>query len=129
MNSDYLVLIVEDNDKNLTLARDVLQFHGFRTVEAMTATEGLRLAAEHLPDVVLMDIQLPDMDGETALAHLRNDPRTRNLRVVALTAFAMREDRQRFLCGGFEGYISKPIDIKRFAESVRGYCESPRVEA
>ena len=129
MTRDYLVLIIEDNVKNLKLARDVLQFGGFRTVEAMTATDGLRLAAEHSPDVVLMDIQLPDMDGETALALLRGDPLTSNLRVVALTAFAMREDRQRFLCGGFQGYISKPIDIKRFADSVRGYCETPGMEA
>ena len=126
MNADYLVLIVEDNAKNLKLARDLLQFKGFRTVEAGTAAEGLRLAAEATPDLVLMDIQLPDMDGATALARLKAAPATQDLCVVALTAFAMRDDQARLLAAGFEGYISKPIDVKQFPEWVRGYCERPR---
>jgi two-component system cell cycle response regulator DivK len=126
MNHDYLVLIVEDNAKNLKLARDLLQFKGFRTVEAVTAAEGLRLAAEAAPDLVLMDIQLPDMDGAAALARLRAAPATRGLCVVALTAFAMRDDQARLLAAGFEGYISKPIDVKQFPEWVRSYCERSR---
>jgi two-component system cell cycle response regulator DivK len=117
-----LILIVEDNEKNMKLARDLLQYRGFCTLEASTASEGLRLAAEHNPDLILMDIRLPDMDGEVALARLRTSPATASLRVVALTAFAMREDRERLLAAGFDGYISKPIDVKSFPERVRGYC-------
>ena len=117
-----VVLIVEDNEKNLRLARDVLQFHGFHTLEARTAAAGIALAAESHPDVVLMDIQLPDMDGASALAALRSDPGTAGLAVVAMTAFAMREDRERLLNAGFDGYMSKPIDVKEFPKEVRRYC-------
>src|SRR5262245_45901273 len=92
-----LVLIVVDNDKNLNLVRGVPQFNGFRTLEAETAEQGLRLAAAHGPDLILMDIQLPDMDGITALRRLRDDPVTSGTRIVALTAFAMKEDRERFV--------------------------------
>jgi two-component system cell cycle response regulator DivK len=124
--NDYLVLIVEDNDMNLLLARDVLQSKGFRTIEAKTAGEGIRLAEAEQPDIVLMDIQLPDMDGATALAKLRAQPQTNGLRVVALTAFAMRQDRDRLLRGGFDGYIAKPIDIKQFPDQVRRCCEGAK---
>src|SRR5688572_14674779 len=120
--ADEVVLIVEDNEKNLRLARDVLQFHGFQTLEATTATAGIELAAQHHPSVVLMDIQLPDMDGASALAALRANPATAGLSVVAMTAFAMREDRERLLGAGFDGYMSKPIDVKEFARDVRRYC-------
>ncbi|MFN0145038.1 MAG: response regulator [Dehalococcoidia bacterium] len=119
-----LVLIVEDNAKNMKLARDLLQYHGFTILEATTAEDGLVLAAAHCPDVVLMDILLPDMDGESALRSLRANPATAALRVVALTASAMREDRVRLLAAGFDGYISKPIDIRAFPDQVRRYCES-----
>ena len=117
-----LILIVEDNVKNMKLARDLLQYHGFATLEATTASEALRLAAANLPDLVLMDIQLPDMDGESALRSLRANAPTAGLRVVALTASAMREDRARLLAAGFDGYISKPIDIRAFPGQVRDYC-------
>ncbi|MCA1846022.1 MAG: response regulator [Actinobacteria bacterium] len=121
-----LILIVEDNDKNLKLARDVLRFGGFETLEACTASDGVALAAEHGPDVILMDIQLPDMDGTTALGRLRAEPATKAIPVVALTAFAMDSDRVRLLEAGFDGYLSKPIDIKTFADQVRRYCDGPR---
>ena len=118
-----LILIVEDNDKNLKLARDILQFQGFRTLEAGTATDGIALAAEHRPDLILMDIQLPDMDGVTALGRLRGSAATTSIPVVALTAFAMATDRERLLAAGFDGYLAKPIDIHRFSDRVRQYCE------
>ena len=121
MNSP-VVLVIEDNPRNLKLARDVLAFGGFHVLEATTAGAGLTVAAADRPDVVLMDIQLPDMSGVDALCALRNDPRTSAIPVVALTAFAMREDRQRFSCAGFDGYISKPIDVRQFANTVRKYC-------
>jgi two-component system, cell cycle response regulator DivK len=118
-----LILIVEDNDKNLKLARDLLQHHGFRTLEAETAAAAIALAEQHIPDLILMDIQLPDMDGVTALGRLRGSAATTSIRVVALTAFAMPADRERLLAAGFDGYLAKPIDIHNFSERVRQYCE------
>jgi two-component system cell cycle response regulator DivK len=118
-----LILIVEDNDKNLKLARDLLQHHGFRTLEADTAGTGIALAEQHVPDLILMDIQLPDVDGVTALGRLRESAITSSIPVVALTAFAMDADRERLLAAGFDGYLAKPIDIHHFADDVRQYCE------
>jgi two-component system, cell cycle response regulator DivK len=118
-----LILIVEDNDKNLKLARDLLQHHGFRTLEADTAAGGIALAEQHVPDLILMDIQLPDMDGVAALGQLRGSTATASIPVVALTAFAMAADRERLLAAGFDGYLAKPIDIHDFADRVREYCE------
>lgn len=118
-----LVLIVEDNAKNLKLVRDLLQFRGYRTLEASTAEDGLALASEHRPDLVLMDIQLPDLDGVSALNRLRDDPATAGLRIVALTAFAMQADRERLLAAGFDGYLAKPIDVRGLPEQVRRFCE------
>jgi two-component system cell cycle response regulator DivK len=117
-----LILIVEDNDKNLKLARDLLQHDGFQTLEAATATAGITLAEQHVPDLILMDIQLPDMDGVTALGRLRKSEATRSIPVVALTAFAMAADRERLLAAGFDGYLAKPVDIHDFTDSVRRYC-------
>ncbi len=121
-----LILIVEDNEKNLKLVRDILQFKGYRTLEAETAHDAIVLATEHLPDLVVMDIQLPDMDGVAALGRLRAEPATAALRVIALTAFAMRDDRERFLASGFDGYMTKPIDVKQFPELIRQECEIAR---
>ena len=117
-----LILIVEDNDKNLKLARDVLQHRGFRTLEAMTAADGVALAVEHRPDLVLMDIQLPDADGVSALHQLRAEPSTRTIPVVAFTASVMEADRQRLSAAGFVGYLAKPIDVKTFPDEVQDYC-------
>ncbi len=121
-----LILIVEDNDKNLKLVRDVLRFKGYRTIEAVTAGQAISLAGEHHPDLILMDIQLPDMDGSTALTQLRAEPSTANIPVVALTAQAMGGDRERLLGAGFDGYLTKPISIKEFPDQVRQFCERPR---
>jgi two-component system, cell cycle response regulator DivK len=120
-----LILIVEDNDKNLKLARDVLQYRGFRTLEAMTAAEGIKLALEHRPDLVLMDIQLPDADGVSALQQLRAEATTRAIPVIAFTASVMDADRQRLAAAGFDGYLPKPIDVKAFPDQVRSYIGPP----
>ena len=112
------ILIVEDNQKNLKLVRDVLRFKGYTTVEATTATEGLRLAREQLPALVLMDILLPDFDGITALARLRADQATRAIPVIALSASAMPDDQEKIISSGFDAYLTKPIQIKGFIELV-----------
>jgi two-component system, cell cycle response regulator DivK len=109
-----LILIVEDNEKNRKLVRDVLQFKGYRTLDAETAEIGLSLAREARPELILMDIQLPGMNGIDALAHLRADADTRHIPVVAVTASAMMHDRQKILAAGFDAYQSKPIDVKGF---------------
>ena len=123
-----LILIVEDNEKNLKLVRDLLQFKGYRTLEADNATEGIALATEHQPQLILMDIQLPDMDGVAALGRLKAEPTTAPIPVVALTAFAMKDDDARFLSAGFDGYLVKPINIRELPEQVRQYCERGRQE-
>jgi len=120
--ADELALIVDDNEKNMRLARYVLRLGGFRTLEAATGAAAVSLAVEHVPDVILMDIRLPDVDGTEAARQLRADPRTARIPVIALTAFAMKGDRERFLTAGFDGYIEKPIDIAEFSEQVRRYC-------
>jgi len=120
------ILIVEDNDKNMKLFRDVLIAKGYRTLEATTGEQAVALAAERSPDLVLMDIQLPDIDGVEALGRLRADGRTVSLPVLALTAQAMDGDRERFLAAGFDGYLSKPVDIAEFIATVNTYCEGGR---
>jgi two-component system, cell cycle response regulator DivK len=117
------ILVVEDNDKNMKLFRDVLLAKGYRTVEATTGGAAVALAAKHAPDLVLMDIQLPDIDGVEALRRLRADARTASVPVLALTAQAMEGDRERFLAAGFDGYISKPVDIAAFVAVVEHYCD------
>jgi two-component system cell cycle response regulator DivK len=121
-----LILIVEDNEKNRKLERDVLQFHGYRTAEAETAEEGLRLAQADLPALILMDIQLPGMSGIEALGRLRADDRTRALPVIAVTASAMTHDRQKIMAAGFDGYQSKPINVKEFVAAVRQMLDRTR---
>jgi two-component system cell cycle response regulator DivK len=114
-----LILIIEDNDKNLKLVRDVLQFNGYETAEAMTAEDGLVLARSQHPALILLDIQLPGMDGFAALLQLRADPITKSTPVMAVTASAMEQDRQKILEAGFDGYMTKPINVKKFTEEIR----------
>ena len=121
-----LILIVEDNEKNRKLVRDVLQFKGYQTMESETAEEGIRLAQDRPPALVLMDIQLPGMNGIEALGHLRADERTRAIPVMAVTASAMTQDRQKILAAGFDAYQSKPINVKDFIEAVRAMLERPK---
>jgi two-component system cell cycle response regulator DivK len=117
------ILIVEDNDKNLKLVRDVLQVKGYATLEAGNAEDGIRLAVESKPDLILMDIQLPGMNGIEALAVLRADPATASIPVVAVTASVMQQDRKLITEAGFDGYIGKPINLKEFLETVRATLE------
>jgi two-component system cell cycle response regulator DivK len=114
-----LILIIEDNEKNRKLERDVLQFHGYAIAEAETAEEGIRLARASVPALILMDIQLPGMNGIEALAELRADPLTRAVPIIAVTASAMTQDRQKIMAAGFDGYQSKPINVKEFVAAVR----------
>ena len=117
------ILVVEDNEKNMKLFRDVLQAAGYRTLEARTGTEAVELATEHAPGLVLMDIQLPDFDGVEALRRLRATEQTAATPVLALTAQAMEGDRERFLAAGFDGYLSKPVNVAEFVTAVRRYCD------
>ncbi len=117
-----LILIVEDNDKNMKLTRDVLQFRGFRTVEATTGEDGVTLAGTHLPDLILMDIALPGIDGVEAAQRLKAEPSTAPIPIVALTASVMEADRARFGVAGFAGLIAKPIDVLTFPDQVLAYC-------
>jgi two-component system cell cycle response regulator DivK len=116
-----LILIVEDNGKNAKLMRDILQFHGYRTAEAGTAEDGLSSAFKERPDLVLMDVRLPGMDGLAALKLLRADPRTSKVPVVAVTASVMPDERNRFSEAGFDGFIAKPIDIRGFPGQIEAF--------
>ena len=117
------VVVVEDNERNMKLFREVLESSGYRTLEAETGERAVALTAEHRPDLVLMDIHLPDIDGVEALRMLRADERTASIPVLALTAQAMEGDRERFLAAGFDGYLSKPVNIADLLDAVRRYCE------
>ena len=117
------ILIVEDNEKNMKLVRDVLQASGYSTFEATTGEQAVELALVHEPALVLMDVQLPGIDGVEALEQLRQDERTASIPVLALTAQAMSGDRERFLEAGFDGYLAKPVDVGELIETVREHCD------
>jgi two-component system cell cycle response regulator DivK len=121
-----VVLIIEDNEKNMKLARDVLQAKGYTTLEAVSAEEGLRVAREQKPDLVLMDIQLPGISGIEAFGQLRADPRTAAIPVVALTASVTPTDRTQITEAGFDAFVGKPINLKAFLETVKRLVESGR---
>ncbi len=112
------ILIVEDNPRNMKLVRDVLTVKGHTTIEATTAEDGIALAAERRPDLVLMDIQLPGMSGIEALAVLRANPDTASIPVIAVTASVMQQDRTLITEAGFDGYIGKPISLVEFLQAV-----------
>jgi two-component system cell cycle response regulator DivK len=120
------ILVVEDNEKNMTLFRDVLRATGYRTLEASTGGQALLLAATHRPALVLMDVRLPDMTGVEALRGMRRDERTALIPVLAVTAQAIRGDHQRFIDAGFDGYLSKPVDIDEFLATVEQQCRRRR---
>jgi two-component system, cell cycle response regulator DivK len=120
------VLIVEDNEKNMKLARDVLQAKGYKTLEAVTGEDGVRLAKENLPDLVLMDIQLPGISGIDAFRQLRADPNTARIPVVALTASVTPTDRSAISAAGFDAFISKPISLKEFVDTVKRLVEGAK---
>ena len=124
--ANELILIVEDNEKNLKLTRDVLRFHGYRTVEAIDGESAIAMSLEHLPALILMDIQLPGIDGIVAMTRIRADERTKHIPTVALTASVMSGDRERFDEAGFDGFIAKPIEVKNFPGQVRAYLDAKR---
>lgn len=129
MTDRALVLIIEDNPRNLKLARDVLNHAGYETLEAENAEDGLVLARDRHPGVVLLDVQLPGMDGVQALGRLRSDPATRGIPVIAVTAFAMTTDRERLLAAGFDRYVEKPLDIREFPRQVAAALAAAGVDA
>ena len=116
------ILVVEDNEKNMKLLTDVLQATGYRTLQASTGGQALKLATQHGPALVLMDIRLSDMDGVEALSRLRMDERTASIPVLAVTAQAMKGDSERFKEAGFDGYLSKPVDIDELITTVEQHC-------
>jgi len=124
-----LILIIEDHDKNRKLLRDVLQVTGYRTVEAETAEEGIRLARETHSALVLMDLQLPGMDGFAALAALRANATTQAIPVIAVTASAMSHQRPQILAAGFDGYQTKPIQVREFLQGIRDVLDRRQASA
>ncbi|CAG0959990.1 Polar-differentiation response regulator DivK [Burkholderiales bacterium] len=118
-----MILIVEDNEKNMKLVRDILQAKGYGTIEAVTGEDGVRLAKEHVPALVLMDIQLPGISGIEALKRLRADPATASIPVIAVTASVMASDRRNITDAGFDGYVGKPLNLKEFLAAVAGALE------
>lgn len=115
------ILVVEDNPKNLKLVRDVLQYSGYEVIEAMSGEEGVRLACEAMPDLVLMDLQLPGIDGAEALRRIRAAESNSGVPVVAVTAFAMNDDRDRAFAAGFTGYVEKPISVRGLPQQVHDF--------
>jgi two-component system cell cycle response regulator DivK len=124
--ANELILIVEDNEQNRKLARDLLQVNGYRTIEAETGEDGVALAAERAPDLVVMDIHLPGISGIDALARLRARPETRAIPIVAFTASVMPQDRSEILAAGFDAFVSKPINIEAFLGAVATLLEKHR---
>jgi two-component system cell cycle response regulator DivK len=121
--ANELILIVEDNPKNLKLVRDVLQVRGYRTIEAGTGEEGVQMAREQQPALVLMDIQLPGLSGVEAFRELRADPTTRAIPVIAVTASVMAQERQKVMAAGFDGFQGKPISVRELLETVRSILD------
>jgi two-component system cell cycle response regulator DivK len=123
----HVILVVEDNERNLKLLRDVLEYAGYDVRAARTAEEGITVAVSEPPDLVLMDLQLPGIDGMEALRRLRESPRTADIPVVAVTAQAMKQDRERALRAGFDGYLEKPISVRAFPDQVRRFLSGEEV--
>ena len=123
----YMILVVEDNERNLKLLRDVLEYAGYDVRVARTGEDGVTLAVKEPPDLVLMDLQLPGIDGMEALRRLRESPRTADIPVVAVTAQAMKQDRERALDAGFNGYVEKPISVRAFPDQVRSFLTDGQV--
>ena len=121
------ILVVEDDEKNRKLVRDLLRHHGYETLEAGDGLGGVRLAIEHRPDLVLMDIQLPDIDGIEALRRIRGETALDAVPVVAMSASVMPGDQQRIIASGFDAFVTKPIDLKRFQQTVGHFAEAGRV--
>jgi len=120
------ILIVEDNEKNMKLVRDILQHQGHATLEAVTGTDGVRIAKEAKPDLVLMDIQLPDIDGIAALRQIRAEPQLDAMPVLAVSASVMPDEQQKIVTSGFDAFITKPINLKQFRDTVQRFLTHGR---
>jgi two-component system, cell cycle response regulator DivK len=120
------ILVVEDNQKNLKLVRDVLQFAGYEVVAAESGERGVELAAESTPDLILMDLQLPGIDGTETLRRIRDLPQSRDVRVVAVTAFAMQADRERAVASGFDGFVEKPLSVRALPGQIERFLTEER---
>jgi two-component system cell cycle response regulator DivK len=123
----HKILIIEDNENNRSLFRDILTFHGYEVSVAADGREGVALARELKPDLILMDIQMPGMDGMTAGGILKGDPATSGLKIVAITSFAMRGDQEKILAAGFDGYLSKPISTRELPGLVKQWLEEEQL--
>ena len=123
------ILIVEDNEKNMKLVRDILQHKGHTTYEAVTGSEGVRLAIEHRPDLILMDIQLPEVSGLEVTKWIKEDDALKSIPVIAVTAFAMKGDEERIREGGCEAYLSKPISVMAFIDLIKRFLGEPAAAA
>jgi two-component system cell cycle response regulator DivK len=126
--ANELILIVEDNEKNRKLARDVLQFKGYRTIEAETGENGVTLAVEQKPDLILMDYQLPGIDGIEAFRRIRGDASTAHIPIVAVTASAMPEEAKKMKEAGFDGFQTKPLNVKEFVQAVAAVLSGKTAE-
>jgi two-component system cell cycle response regulator DivK len=113
------ILVVEDNEQNLILIRDILEYHGHAVVTAQNGEEGIRMAREHRPHLILMDIQMPVMDGYTAVKILRSDPGLQDMRIIAVTALAMSGDKEKVLQAGFDGYLAKPVETRQLSAMIK----------
>ena len=122
------ILIVEDNEKNMKLVRDILRHQGYETLEAVNGLDGVRLAEQEQPDLVLMDIQLPDIDGIEALGRIRADRALDAVPVLAVSASVMPDDQQKIISSGFDAFITKPINLKQFVETVQRFLQSGRAK-
>ena len=120
------ILIVEDNEKNMKLVRDILRHQGYETLEAVNGLDGVRLAEQQQPDLVLMDIQLPDIDGIEALRRIRAEPALDRVPVIAVSASVMPDDQQKIISSGFDAFITKPINLKQFVETVQRFLQNGR---
>jgi len=120
------ILIVEDNEKNMKLVRDILRHNGHETIEAPTGGEGVRLASEKKPDLILMDIQLPDIDGIEALRRIRQDATLDAVAVIAVSASVMPDDQQKIVTSGFDAFVTKPINLKQFLDTVKRFLAHGR---
>ena len=120
------ILIVEDNEKNMKLVRDILRHHGHATIEASSGAEGVRLASERRPDLILMDIQLPDIDGIEALRRIRAESQLDAIPVIAVSASVMPDDQRKIVSSGFDAFVSKPINLRQFLDTVQRFLQSGR---
>jgi CheY-like chemotaxis protein len=122
------ILVVEDNEANRILMRQILKYNGYEVLEAADGAAGLTMAREHMPDLILLDLQMPVMGGLTVIRELRKTPELSKLKVMAVTSFAMKGDRERALEAGFDEYVTKPIDTRKFVELVKNIIPNSEVK-